>query len=64
MSVTWSRDSGSLSHYAIVRRGSLRIDRVAATDAGTYTCRAESQAGTSVAAATLTVHCKIFFYSL
>ncbi|KOB78706.1 Roundabout, isoform B, partial [Operophtera brumata] len=56
VSVTWSRDNGSLSPYAIVRRGSLRIDRVVATDAGTYTCRAESQAGNSVASATLTVH--------
>ncbi|KAJ8724385.1 hypothetical protein PYW08_015859 [Mythimna loreyi] len=56
VSVTWSRDNGSLSPYAIIRRGSLRIDRVVATDAGTYTCRAESQAGSSSAAATLTVH--------
>ncbi|KAM3966989.1 neogenin [Aphomia sociella] len=56
VSVTWSRDSGSLSPYAIVRRGSLRIDRVAATDAGKYTCRAESQAGSSAASASLTVH--------
>ncbi|CAB3235805.1 unnamed protein product [Arctia plantaginis] len=56
VSVTWSRDSGALSPYAIIRRGSLRIDRVVATDAGAYTCRAESQAGTSVASAMLTVH--------
>lgn len=56
--MTWSRDTGSLSPYAIIRRGSLRIDRVVATDAGMYTCRAESQAGTSVASASLTLHCK------
>ncbi|XP_026731821.1 neogenin-like isoform X3 [Trichoplusia ni] len=56
VSVTWSRDTGSLSPYAIIRRGSLRIDRVVATDAGTYTCRAESQAGTSIASASLTLH--------
>ncbi|XP_061385395.1 immunoglobulin superfamily DCC subclass member 4-like [Danaus plexippus] len=56
VSVTWSRDRGSLSLYAIIRRGSLRIDRVVASDGGTYTCRAESQAGFSVATATLTVH--------
>ncbi|CAF4901089.1 unnamed protein product [Pieris macdunnoughi] len=56
VSVTWSRDKGQLSPYAIIRRGSLRIDRVLPSDAGTYTCRAESQAGTSVASATLTVH--------
>lgn len=70
MSVSWSRDRGSLSPYAIIRKGSLRIDRVAATDAGTYTCRADSQAGNSIASATLTVRCKyktsiifIFCYS-
>ncbi|XP_026759735.2 roundabout homolog 1-like [Galleria mellonella] len=56
VSVTWSRDSGTLSPYAIVRRGSLRIDRLASTDAGTYTCRAESQAGSSAASAILTVY--------
>ncbi|KAL4707276.1 hypothetical protein ACJJTC_019814 [Scirpophaga incertulas] len=56
VSVMWSRDNGSLSPYAIVRRGSLRIDRVSASDAGVYTCRAESQAGNSAVAATLTVH--------
>ncbi|RVE53566.1 hypothetical protein evm_001707 [Chilo suppressalis] len=56
VSVMWSRDSGSLSPYAIIRRGSLRIDRVSATDVGTYTCRAESQAGNSIASATLTVY--------
>ncbi|KAI5644534.1 immunoglobulin i-set domain-containing protein [Phthorimaea operculella] len=56
VSVTWSRDNGSLSPYAIVRRGSLRIDRVSATDAGLYTCRAESQAGSSSASAILTIH--------
>lgn len=66
MSVVWTRDNGSLSPYAIIRRGSLRIDRVTATDAGVYTCKAESAAGNSVAVATLTVHCKnnldIFFF--
>ncbi|CAK1579452.1 unnamed protein product [Parnassius mnemosyne] len=56
VSVTWSRDKGSLSSYAIIRRGSLRIDRVVNSDAGTYTCRAESQAGTSSASAVLTVN--------
>ncbi|XP_012549697.1 immunoglobulin superfamily DCC subclass member 3 isoform X1 [Bombyx mori] len=56
VSVSWARDSGSLSPYAIIRRGSLRIDRVVATDAGTYTCRAESQAGSSSASASLTVN--------
>ncbi|XP_045767357.1 netrin receptor DCC-like isoform X1 [Maniola jurtina] len=56
VSVTWSRDKGSLSPYAIIRRGSLRIDRVVESDGGTYTCRAESQAGYSVASASLTVH--------
>lgn len=56
VSVSWSRGKGKLSSYAIIRRGSLRIDRVVATDADTYTCRAESQAGTSIASATLTVH--------
>lgn len=58
MSVSWTRDRGSLSPYAILRKGSLRIDRVVATDAGVYTCRAESQAGNSMVSATLTVHCK------
>ncbi|XP_072950046.1 netrin receptor DCC-like [Epargyreus clarus] len=56
VSVTWARDKGSLSPYAIIRRGSLRIDRVVATDGGIYTCRAESQAGSSAASAILTVH--------
>ncbi|KAG6441229.1 hypothetical protein O3G_MSEX001718 [Manduca sexta] len=56
VSVTWSRDRGALSSKAIIRRGSLRIDRVVANDAGVYTCRAESQAGTSAASATLTIH--------
>ncbi|XP_026313598.1 roundabout homolog 3-like [Hyposmocoma kahamanoa] len=56
VSVSWSRDNGSLSPYAIVRRGSLRIDKVTSSDTGLYTCRAESQAGTSVASASLTVH--------
>ncbi|XP_050665497.1 neogenin-like [Leptidea sinapis] len=56
VSVTWSRDKGQLSPYAIVRRGSLRIDRVVLSDGGTYTCRAESQAGSSDASATLTIH--------
>ncbi|XP_060802288.1 protein sidekick-1 isoform X2 [Amyelois transitella] len=61
VSVSWSRDNGSLSPYAIIRRGSLRIDRVVASDAGTYTCRAESQAGSSASAATLTVHSLPYF---
>ncbi|KPI98678.1 Roundabout-like 2 [Papilio xuthus] len=56
VSVTWSRDKGGLSPYAIIRRGSLRIDRVVTSDAGTYTYRAESQAGTSSATAILTVN--------
>ncbi|KAL0881768.1 hypothetical protein ABMA27_001552 [Loxostege sticticalis] len=56
VSVIWSRDNGSLSPYAIIRRGSLRIDRVTSSDAGVYTCRAESPAGNSMAAAILTVH--------
>ncbi|KAG7309657.1 hypothetical protein JYU34_004145 [Plutella xylostella] len=56
VSVTWAREKGTLSSHAIIRRGSLRIDRVAASDAGTYVCRAESQAGSSAASATLTVN--------
>ncbi|XP_063827497.1 roundabout homolog 1-like isoform X1 [Ostrinia nubilalis] len=56
VSVIWSRDNGSLSPYAIIRRGSLRIDRVTPSDAGVYTCKAESPAGNSHAAAILTVH--------
>lgn len=47
-----------------MRRGSLRIDRVTSADTGLYTCRAESQAGTSVASASLTVHCKYYFINL
>lgn len=34
------------------------------SDAGIYTCQAESQAGTSVATATLTVHCENFTHLL
>ncbi|XP_041968181.1 peroxidasin homolog [Aricia agestis] len=56
VSVTWARDKGQLSPYAIIRRGSLRIDRVMSSDGGTYTCHAESQAGSSTASAILTVH--------
>lgn len=58
-SVTWSRDKGSLPARVSVRRGSLRLDHVIATDADTYTCKAESQAGSSSASAILTVHCKL-----
>ncbi|XP_053605751.1 LOW QUALITY PROTEIN: protein sidekick-1-like [Plodia interpunctella] len=61
VSVTWSRDNGSLSPYAIIRRGSLRIDRVVASDAGAYTCRAESQAGSSATTAILTVNTLPYF---
>lgn len=57
--MTWRRDNGSLSSYAVVKRGSLRIDHVVATDSGTYFCKAESQAGKSEASATLTVNCKV-----
>lgn len=45
------------SHATIIR-GLLRLEHVSAADAGIYSCRADSQTGSSITSATLTVYCK------
>ncbi|XP_026731729.1 protein sax-3-like [Trichoplusia ni] len=54
--ITWVREDGPLPSYATITRGLLRLEHVSATDAGVYSCRADSHAGTSITSATLTVY--------
>ncbi|KAJ2938981.1 hypothetical protein O0L34_g18958 [Tuta absoluta] len=54
--ITWVKEDGTLPSHASVIRGLLRLEHVSAPDAGVYSCRADSQAGTSVTSAALTVN--------
>ncbi|KAI5644530.1 immunoglobulin domain-containing protein [Phthorimaea operculella] len=54
--ITWVKEDGTLPSHASVIRGLLRLEHVSATDAGVYSCRADSQAGTSITSAALTVN--------
>ncbi|KAJ0177852.1 hypothetical protein K1T71_006725 [Dendrolimus kikuchii] len=54
--ITWVKEDGTLPSHATIIRGLLRLEHVTATDAGIYSCRADSQAGTSITSATLTVY--------
>ncbi|CAH2040629.1 unnamed protein product, partial [Iphiclides podalirius] len=56
VSITWVKEDGVLPNHATIIRGLLRLERVSATDAGVYSCRADSVAGSSVASASLTVY--------
>ncbi|KAG7309654.1 hypothetical protein JYU34_004140 [Plutella xylostella] len=56
VTITWIREGGPLPQHASASRGVLRLERVSAHDAGIYSCRADSHAGTSIASATLTVY--------
>ncbi|KOB78705.1 Roundabout, isoform B, partial [Operophtera brumata] len=55
--ITWVKEDGSLPSHATIVRGLLKLEHVSATDAGIYSCRADSHAGTSITSATLTVYC-------
>lgn len=55
VSLTWIRENGALPSHASVHKGVLHFEHVTASDAGMYSCRADSHAGTSTASATLTV---------
>ncbi|XP_041968234.1 roundabout homolog 2-like isoform X2 [Aricia agestis] len=54
--ITWVKEDGVLPLHATIIRGLLRLEQVSASDAGIYSCRADSHAGTSIASATLTVY--------
>ncbi|XP_063390167.1 protogenin-like [Cydia fagiglandana] len=54
--ISWVKEDGILPAHATVTRGMLRLEHVSATDMGTYSCRADSHAGSSTASATLTVY--------
>ncbi|XP_049871149.1 roundabout homolog 1-like [Pectinophora gossypiella] len=54
--ITWVKEDGSLPFHATVIRGLLRLEHVTAADAGVYSCRADSHAGTSLTTASLTVN--------
>ncbi|CAG4945155.1 unnamed protein product [Colias eurytheme] len=54
--ITWYKEDGVLPSHASIIRGLLRLEQVSASDAGVYSCRADSHTGTSVASATLTVY--------
>ncbi|XP_072950045.1 neogenin-like [Epargyreus clarus] len=54
--ITWVKEDGVLPTHATIIRGLLRLEQVSATDAGVYSCRADSHAGTSIASASLTVY--------
>lgn len=44
--IRWSRDDGPMPESAIIGDGLLIIPSVSMSDAGTYTCRADNEAGT------------------
>ncbi|XP_053605716.1 netrin receptor DCC-like [Plodia interpunctella] len=54
--ITWVKEDGTLPSHASIIRGLLRLEHVSASDAGVYSCRADSHAGTSITSATLTVN--------
>lgn len=54
--ITWVKEDGTLPSHATIIRGLLKLEHVSATDAGVYSCRADSHAGTSITSATLTVY--------
>ncbi|KAG6441228.1 neogenin [Manduca sexta] len=54
--ISWIKEDGALPSHATIIRGLLRLEHVSATDAGVYSCRADSHAGTSITSATLTVY--------
>ncbi|CAH0723670.1 unnamed protein product, partial [Brenthis ino] len=54
--ITWVKEDGVLPSHATIIRGLLRLEQVSASDAGIYSCRADSHAGTSIASASLTVY--------
>ncbi|XP_026759627.2 LOW QUALITY PROTEIN: netrin receptor DCC-like [Galleria mellonella] len=54
--ITWVKEDGSLPSHASIIRGLLRLEHVSASDAGVYSCRADSNAGSSITSATLTVN--------
>ncbi|XP_032515892.2 protein sax-3-like isoform X1 [Danaus plexippus] len=54
--VTWVKEDGVLPSHATIIRGLLRLEQVSASDAGIYSCRAESHTGSSVTTASLTVY--------
>ncbi|KAM3966923.1 netrin receptor DCC [Aphomia sociella] len=54
--IVWVKDGGSLPSHASIIRGLLRLEHVSASDAGVYSCRADSPAGSSITSATLTVN--------
>ncbi|XP_047521164.1 neural cell adhesion molecule L1-like isoform X2 [Pieris napi] len=54
--ITWVKEDGVLPSHASIIRGLLRLEQVSASDAGVYSCRADSHTGTSTASATLTVY--------
>ncbi|CAG5046506.1 unnamed protein product [Parnassius apollo] len=56
VSITWVKEDGALPNHATIIRGLLRLEHVSATDAGVYSCRADSVAGSSIASASLTVY--------
>ncbi|XP_013174127.1 PREDICTED: protein sax-3-like [Papilio xuthus] len=56
VSITWVKEDGVLPKHASIHRGLLRLEHVSATDAGVYSCRADSAAGSSTASASLTVY--------
>lgn len=57
--LTWYRDGLAVPQSQYVERGHvLKIVRVEASDAGRYTCRAESVAGSAEKTYQLEVYCK------
>ncbi|KAL0832166.1 hypothetical protein ABMA28_001623 [Loxostege sticticalis] len=54
--ITWVKEDGTLPSHATIIRGLLRLEHVSAADAGIYSCRADSQTGSSITSATLTVY--------
>ncbi|VVD00378.1 unnamed protein product [Leptidea sinapis] len=59
--ITWVKEDGTLPSHATVIRGLLKLEQVSASDAGVYSCRADSHTGTSIAVATLTVYSLPYF---
>ncbi|XP_028170645.1 roundabout homolog 1-like isoform X2 [Ostrinia furnacalis] len=54
--ITWVKEDSPLPSHATIIRGLLRLEHVSAADAGIYSCRADSQTGSSITSATLTVY--------
>ena len=76
--ITIARVSGDISCYIISRRVhsvivcrvliqedlSLKIERVRLADEGIYVCHAKNSVGSIEAEAKLTVHCKLYHFSV